>query len=107
MKYWKQLEFNFKLSITQQFEEVDWEFYEKNIDSSNSKWIVYMLTAVHAISIIAFEMMKFNDDYISKQDWENFLPKFIKLSAFLLVINISTCIVIKVHLNKVAADPES
>jgi len=66
-----------------------------------------MLTAVHAISIIAFEMMKFNDDYISNHDWENFLPKFIKLSAFLLVINIGTCIVIKVHLNKVAADPES
>lgn len=104
-KVWKQLEYDFKVELTQKHkDELKWDYYEKNIDNSNSKWVIYLLTAVHLISIAAFKLMKFNDDYISHKDWEEFIPKFMRLGFFLGVILVTTFITIRVHLAKAQSE---
>lgn len=101
-KIYKQLEFDFKVNITKNPEYgLDWEYSERDIDTSKSGWILILLLVVHVISIIAFKLMRFNQNFITHQQWETFNRKFMILSIFLSSIYIGTFIVVKTHFNKV------
>jgi|TARA_B110001450_G_scaffold193804_1_gene182075 hypothetical protein len=97
-----QLEFDFKVNITKNPEYgLDWEYNERDIDTSKSGWLLILLLIVHVISIAAFKLMKFKQNFITLQQWEIFNRKFMMLSIFLSAIYIGCLIVIRTHFKRV------